>query len=151
MSKNENSSSVNIGTENKFRIQAKVLNILKTYPKNKTVREYASMLSWDIGVSFRTARENYIQPLIDKGILVHTEYDNYVLNLDHPKLSEESYSPKEEAKKINEIRRKKAENRMVEHEGYCLNCGKEVGKDRKFCNEKCTKEYYDKKKNKGKK
>ena len=100
--KNENSSSVNIGTENKFRIQAKVLNILKTYPKNKTAREYASMLSWDIGVSFRTARENYIQPLIDKGILVHTKYDNYVLNPEHD--YEESETPFMDKVKSGELK-----------------------------------------------
>jgi hypothetical protein len=62
--------TVNIGTENKNLLQEQALRFMKTYPKDKTAKDYACLLCWDIRVSQRTAMENYIEPMIKHGILV---------------------------------------------------------------------------------
>jgi len=82
MSKNER-QSVNTGTNNKFTLQDLALKFMEKYPKDKTVKQYASLLCWDIGVTQRTALEGYIEPMIEHGILIPSGSNCYRFNSEH--------------------------------------------------------------------
>lgn len=80
-SKDENKQeSVNEGTANKFLIQSQALSCFKNYPQDQTAKQYSSLLCWDIGVSRRTALENYIEPMIAHNIIVPSGNNRYRLN-----------------------------------------------------------------------
>lgn len=66
---NNERKAVNTGTNNKFQLQDLALKFMKKYPKDKTAKQYASLLCWDIGVTQRTAFESYIEPMIEHGLL----------------------------------------------------------------------------------
>jgi hypothetical protein len=72
--------TVNTGTENKSLLQEQALRFMKTYPKDRTPRQYARLLCWDIRVSQRTAMESYIEPMIAHGILVPSGNNQFRLN-----------------------------------------------------------------------
>ena len=71
----------NEGTKSKTVLKNKALRLIATYPDNLTLRQYASLLCWDISVSFRTALEGYIEPMVEKGILLHVRENLYKVNL----------------------------------------------------------------------
>ena len=73
-------SDPNEGTKSKTVLKNKALQLIVTYPDNKTLRQYASRLCWDISVSFRTALEGYIEPMVEKGILLHVRENLYRIN-----------------------------------------------------------------------
>lgn len=70
----------NEGTKSKTVLKNKALRLIATYPDNLTLRQYASRLCWDISVSFRTALEGYIEPMVEKGILAHVRENLYKVN-----------------------------------------------------------------------
>jgi hypothetical protein len=70
----------NEGTKSKTFLKNKALRLIATYPDNLTLRQYASRLCWDISVSFRTALEGYIEPMVEKGILLHVRENLYRVN-----------------------------------------------------------------------
>lgn len=72
--------SVNVGTANKFSLQRKAIDYIKEYPKDRTLKEYSRLLCWDLGISQRTALENYIEPMAEKLILIPSGDDTYRLN-----------------------------------------------------------------------
>jgi hypothetical protein len=78
--KNNTEPTVNTGTENKSLLQEQALRFMKTYPKDRTARQYACLLCWDIRVSQRTAMESYIEPMIAHGILVPSGNNQYRLS-----------------------------------------------------------------------
>lgn len=78
-------SSVNTGTQNKALLQDQTIILFKKYPKQRTAKQYACILSWDIRVSQRTALENYIEPMIERGILIVSSGNRYRLNPDYEK------------------------------------------------------------------
>lgn len=83
MSKKENKlfgKSVNVGTANKFLLQKQAIEFLREYPKDKTLKEYARLLCWDLAISQRTALENYIEPMAERLILIPSGNDCYRLN-----------------------------------------------------------------------
>lgn len=84
MSKKETThkKNINMGTMNKFAIQKQALELMKNYPKGKTLKDYAYLLSWDLGVSSRTALENYVFPMVEHLILLPSNDDDntYCLN-----------------------------------------------------------------------
>ena len=83
MTKQNEKRAVNIGTNNKFQLQKFALKFMKTYPKDKTAKQYASLLCWDIGVTQRTAFESYIEPMIEHGILIPSGSNCYCFNSEH--------------------------------------------------------------------
>ena len=99
--KQDNERTVNIGTENKEELQNQALRFMKKYPKNKTAKQYARLLCWNIRVAQRTALENYIEPMIEHGILISSESNCYRFNPEYD--YEESYSPRKQAEKIAKI------------------------------------------------
>jgi len=70
----------NEGTKSKTILKNKALKLIITYPDNKTLKQYASVLCWDISVSFRTALEGYIEPMVEKCILLHVRENLYMVN-----------------------------------------------------------------------
>ena len=72
--------TVNTGTENKSLLQEQALRFMKTYPKNRTPRQYACLLCWDIRVTQRTAMESYIEPMIAHGILIPSGNNQFHLS-----------------------------------------------------------------------
>ena len=70
----------NEGTKSKTILKNKALRLIATYPDNLTLKQYASRLCWDISVSFRTALEGYIEPMVEKGILWHFRENLYRIN-----------------------------------------------------------------------
>lgn len=70
----------NKGTEAKKILQEQAIKCIKQYPKDRTAKQYASLLSWDLGISQRTAHENYIQPMIERQILISSGNGRYRLN-----------------------------------------------------------------------
>jgi hypothetical protein len=76
----------NEGTRSKTVLKNKALRYVGTYPDNLTPKQYASRLCWDLSVSFRTALEGYIEPMVEKGILLHVRENLYKVN---PKYREE--------------------------------------------------------------
>ena len=70
----------NEGTKSKTILKNKALQLIKKYPDNKTLKQYSSRLCWDISVSFRTALEGYIEPMVEKGILFHVRENLYMVN-----------------------------------------------------------------------
>lgn len=79
-SKNNTEPTVNTGTENKSLLQEQALRFMKTYPKDRTARQYACLLCWDIRVSQRTAMESYIEPMIAHGILAPSGNNQFRLS-----------------------------------------------------------------------
>jgi len=75
--KQDNERTVNVGTENKEELQNQALRFMKKYPENKTAKQYARLLCWNIRVSQRTALENYIEPMIEHGILISSGSNCY--------------------------------------------------------------------------
>lgn len=76
----------NEGTKSKTVLKNKALQLIVTYPDNKTLKQYSSLLCWDISVSFRTALEGYIEPMVEKGILLYVRENLYRIN---PKFKQE--------------------------------------------------------------
>ena len=70
----------NEGTKSKTILKNKALKLIVTYGDNKTLKQYASLLCWDISVSSRTALEGYIEPMVEKGILLHFRENLYRVN-----------------------------------------------------------------------
>ena len=70
----------NEGTKSKTVLKNKALRLIVTYGDNKTLKQYAQLLCWDISVSFRTALEGYIEPMAEKGILLHVRENLYRVN-----------------------------------------------------------------------
>jgi hypothetical protein len=70
----------NEGTRSKTVLKNKALRYVATYPDNLTPKQYASRLCWDLSPSFRTALEGYIEPMIEKGILLHIQENFYRVN-----------------------------------------------------------------------
>jgi predicted nucleic acid-binding Zn ribbon protein len=78
-------NSVNIGTYNKRQLQQQSIIYFRTYPKNKTAKQYAYRLSWDINTTYKTALENYIRPMIEQGILISSGDNCFKLNPEYEK------------------------------------------------------------------
>ncbi len=70
----------NEGTRSKTVLKNKAMRYVGTYPDNLTPKQYASRLCWDLSISFRTALEGYIEPMIEKGILQHIKENLYKVN-----------------------------------------------------------------------
>ncbi len=70
----------NEGTKSKTVLKNKALKLIATYGDNKTLKQYANLLCWDISVSFRTALEGYIEPMVEKGILLYVRENLYMVN-----------------------------------------------------------------------
>jgi len=115
-----------------------------------------------IHMQFRYIKDNYIMGLINLGI-VELYMDNNVYRYkwvgEKALKGVKNMIPSEPEQVINELEdiekqnekiiketKEKPKNKTVEHEGYCLNCGKSVSEDKKFCSEECVTEYYIKKK-----
>jgi hypothetical protein len=79
----------NEGTKSKTVLKNKALKLIVTYGDNKTLKQYGSLLCWDISVSFRTALEGYVEPMVEKGILLYVRENLYKIN---PKYKQEILS-----------------------------------------------------------
>jgi capsule polysaccharide export protein KpsC/LpsZ len=66
-------------------LQCRTLELFKEYPKNKTKKEYACLLCWDIRISQKKALEDYIEPMIEHGILVPSGNNCYCLSSEYEK------------------------------------------------------------------
>jgi len=73
----------NRGTEAKRILQEQAIKCMQKYPKDKTAKQYACLLCWDIRVSQRTAFESYIQPMIEHCILVPSGKGRYHLSSEY--------------------------------------------------------------------
>lgn len=69
--------SVNEGTSNKGKLQEIALQCIAKYPSNQSLRTYAELLCWDMKVSFRTALDSYVLPMMRKGYFIHVRGDIY--------------------------------------------------------------------------
>jgi hypothetical protein len=110
--------SVNEGTSNKGKLQDMALRCIVTYPPNQTLKAYAELLSWDLKVSFRTALESYVLPMLRKGYLIHVRGDTYT----------QTESNQSQAKVAT----------------TCKNCGKATPANATFCNKNCIEQYKNK-------
>jgi hypothetical protein len=72
MRQSNDKGTPNIGTACKATLQEQALKFMQKYPKDRTAKQYANLLCWDIRVSRRTALESYIEPMIEHGILVYS-------------------------------------------------------------------------------
>lgn len=75
-----NENDPNEGTKSKTVLKNKALKLIVQYGDNKTLKQYAGLLCWDISVSFRTALEGYIEPMVEKGILLYVRENLYMVN-----------------------------------------------------------------------
>lgn len=122
----------------------KVLMYLKQ-TRTEAMDETISKLALVLGMNGRYVRENYLKGLTYFKIIECFHNGNvYFWRWIGEKaliISETPFmdSVKEQQKPI-------LKNKIVEHEGYCLNCGNEIPKDKRFCNESCVRKYYDEKK-----
>ena len=58
----------NTGTRNKRDLMKRALTLLKTW-ESGTPEEWSNRLSLRLNISARTAKDNYIEPLIQEGII----------------------------------------------------------------------------------
>jgi len=80
MRQNNDEGTPNIGTTCKATLQEQALKFMRKYPNDRTAKQYANLLCWDIRVSRRTALESYIEPMIEHGILVYSGKNRYRFN-----------------------------------------------------------------------
>jgi hypothetical protein len=107
--------SVNEGTSNKGKLQDMALRCITTYPQNQTLKAYAELLSWDLKVSFRTALDSYILPMLRKGYLIHVRSDTYT----------------------------QTQNNQLQTKVWttCKNCDKPTPANTTFCSKDCLENY----------
>lgn len=127
----------------------KILTYLKMV-KKENFRVTLSKLSLTCSMGQRYVKESYLEGLANWGIIKLYQNGNALFWV---WIGEKALIGKASLAEISppipkEAEKEKPKNKTVTHEGYCLNCGKEVKKDKKFCNEKCVKEYHKKKKEK---
>jgi hypothetical protein len=103
--------SVNEGTSNKGKLQDQAVMRISTYQPNQTLKVYAELLSWDLKVSFRTALDSYVLPMMRKGYLIHVKGD--------------VYTPAQ-ANKVDNT---------------CKNCSKSIPDNTTFCSKDCVNQY----------
>lgn len=120
-----------------------VLTYLKK-TKQESVYSTLAKLSLVCGANKRYIRENYLEGLIEFGIIELIEYGHntyWKWNGIKAVNGKEPIGKMIEPSRFKKIKTKK----VVEHENYCLSCGKEIPKNKKFCNEECLRDSYKKK------
>ncbi len=107
--------SVNEGTSNKGKLQEIAVQCIKKYPPNQTLKTYAELLSWDLKVSFRTALESYVLPMMRKGYFIHVKGDIYTQTSNNQPQSNNCNT--------------------------CKNCNKPIPDNLTFCSKDCIEQY----------
>lgn len=125
----------------------KILIYLKTNSGERLDRALR-VLPLLVGMSRRYLKENYLEGILEIGI-IKVFYKN---NLSYYQwFGEKAFNgfhliPTEPQQIMQELN--KEENIEKPKEGLCPNCGKELKKNKKYCGEKCLREYMKKKKEK---
>lgn len=129
----------------------KILSYLKMM-KTERFDVTLSKLALTCSMGQRYVKENYIEGLANWGIVKLHQDGNALFwiwigekALNGKQSLAEISPPTETEKEENEEKPKKEIKK-----GYCPACGKKLKKNKKFCNEKCVREYYDKRKKEGK-
>lgn len=114
--------------------------------KKENMKVTLSKLALICGTSQRNLRENYIEGLGNFGIInIRTEGHSIVWDW----IGKKAFDGKPVMSEIREPLPKE-EKEEKPKKGYCPSCGKKLKKDKKFCNEECLREYYNKRKKEGK-
>ncbi len=136
--------SVNEGTSNKGKLQEIATECIKNYPSNQPLKTYAELLSWDLKLSFRTALESYVLPMMRKGYFIHVTGDTYTQASNSQRQNTVTNTCKNCNEPITDNLTQKEESFMEYVEkhphGTCKNCGKPTF-NTDFCSKECAKEY----------